>query len=87
MSYQSKYFNINSFFDKSLEKSGWTRDKFELALKNLENMNKKELQQLCEKIGNINDKKFFETEDERVLINYLIDDVDTKDLIRELGLS
>jgi len=86
MSYQLKYFNINSFFDKSLEKSGWTRDKFELALKNLENMNKKELQQLCEKIGNINDKKFFETEDERALINYLIDDVDAKDLIRELGL-
>lgn len=87
MSYQSKYFNIDTFFDESLEKSGWARDKFESALKKLENMSKKELQQLCEKIGNINDKKFFETEDERALINYLIDDVDVKDLIRELGLS
>jgi len=86
MSYQSKYFNIDSFFDESLEKSGWTRDKFELVLKKLENMSKKELQQLCDKIGNINDKKFFETEDERALINYLIDDVDAKDLIRGSGL-
>jgi predicted Zn-dependent peptidase len=94
MSYQSKYFNINSFFDKSLEKSGWTYSirtncysfgnfyEFSIECSNFSPMAVGEMEKIVndciEKIGS--DKDLFEKIKNREISNCNMLDLTAEDL-------
>jgi hypothetical protein len=80
--FESKYFNIDEYYKNVASKEGWKKEDFVWALKVLESLPKEKLIEIC-KDPRIDIKFTVKDEylDERTLVETLILDSDTEDLL------